>query len=313
MTRPLRSGEERVMDVEVLIVGGGPAGLSAALVLGRCHRQVLVCDDGMPRNRASPAIHGLLSREGIAPTQFLATARAELRKYTTVQILSSRVLDVVSTGDFFQYSCSNGTRGTASKVLLASGLVDDLPAIAGIDEHYGISVHHCLYCDGFEYRGRAVAAYGLGDRGAALGLMMRHWMSDVVVCSDGSGISAGWAQKLRAHNIPVRLERVRALIGEGGRLSRVDFDSGSSLSIQGLFFATGCQQASDLSQRLGCERDKNGGVVTHPVTEDTSVPGVYVAGDGSRDVLLVSIAVAEGAKAAVSINKAFLRQDGFCE
>jgi thioredoxin reductase len=313
MTRPLRSRELRVMDVEILIVGGGPAGLSAALVLGRCHRQVLVCDEGMPRNRASPAIHGLLGREGMAPSHFLATACAELTKYATVQSLSARVQHVVSTGNAFQYSCSDGTRGTASKVLLASGLVDDLPAIAGIDEHYGISVHHCLYCDGFEYRGRAVAAYGLGDRGAALGLMMRHWMSDVVVCSDGSEISAGWAQKLREHDIAVRSEKVRALIGEGGRLSRLDFDCGSSLSRQALFFATGCQQASDLSQRLGCKRDERGGVVTDPVTEDTSVPGVYVAGDGSRDVLMVSIAIAEGAKAAVAINKAFLRQDGFCE
>jgi thioredoxin reductase len=201
----------------------------------------------------------------------------------------------------------------AKKVLLASGIVDELPAIAGVEQLYGISVHHCLYCDGYEYRGKAVAAYGSGDKGAELGLMMRHWMADVVVCSDGTEISERLARKLHDRKIPVRIEKVSRLIGDEGRLSRISFDSGAPLAREALFFATGCHQASDLSRRLGCERDDKGGVVTDPVTEDSSVPGVYVAGDVSRDVLMVSIAIAEGAKAAVAINKALLRRDGFCE
>jgi thioredoxin reductase len=301
------------MDVDVLIVGGGPAGLSAALVLGRCHRQILICDDGRPRNRASPAIHGLLGQEGKAPLNFLATARAELGKYPTVRSRTTRVDAVRPVGDVFEYSCEDGTRGTASKVLLASGIVDELPAIAGVDQLYGISVHHCLYCDGFEYKGKAVAAYGVDDKGAELGLMMRHWIADVVVCSDGTAISERLAQKLRDRKIPVRAEKIAGLIRNAGNLSKVEFDSGPPLARDALFFATGCHQTSDLSQLLGCKRDGTGGVVTDPVNEDTSVPGVYVAGDVSRDVLMVSIAIAEGAKAAVAINKAFLRRDGLCE
>ena len=104
-----------------------------------------------------------------------------------------------------------------------------------------------------------------------------------------------------------------SLEGTAGILTRIKFKSGPDLDRAGLFFSTGCHQASDLSQRLGCKRDEKGGVVTDPATEETSVPGVYVAGDVSRDVLLVAIAIAEGAKAAVAINKAFLRRDGFCE
>jgi thioredoxin reductase len=301
------------MDVDVLIVGGGPAGLSAALVLGRCHRQVLVCDDGLPRNRASFAIHGLLGQEGKAPAEFLATARAELGKYPTVWSRATRVDDVRPAGNTFEYSCEDGTRGTASKVLLASGIVDELPPIPGVAELYGTSVHHCLYCDGYEYSGKAVAAYGRGDKSAELGLMMRHWMADVVVCSDGTEISKGLAQKLLDRKIPVRKEKISELIGNGGQLSLIAFVSGPPLACEALFFATGCRQASDLSSRLGCERDEKGGVVTTPMTEDSSVPGVYVAGDASRDVLMVAIAIAEGAKAAVAINKTILRRDGFCD
>jgi thioredoxin reductase len=299
------------MDVDVLIVGGGPAGLSAALVLGRCHRQVLICDDGKPQ--ASPAIHGLLGQEGKAPLEFLETARAELAKYPTVQSRATRVGAVRPVGDAFTFSCEDGTQGKSSKVLLASGILDELPAIAGVEQLYGISVHHCIYCDGYEYSGKAVAAYGRGDKGAELGLMMRHWMADVVVCSDGTEISEGLARKLREREIPVRTEKISRLIGDDGRLSEIAFESGPPLAREALFFATGCHQASDLSRSLGCERDDNGGVVTNPVTADSSVPGVYVAGDVSRDVLMVSIAIAEGAKAAVVINQAFLRRDGYCE
>jgi thioredoxin reductase len=301
------------MDVDVLIVGGGPAGLSAALVLGRCHRQVLICDDGKPRNRGSLAIQGLLGQEGKAPSEFLETARAELAKYPTVRSRATRVVAVRPVGDAFAYSCEDGTQGKAAKVLLASGIVDELPAIAGVEQLYGISVHHCLYCDGYEYSAKAVAAYGSGDKGAALGLMMRHWMADVVVCSGGTAISEGLSRKLREREIPVRIEKVSRLVGHDGHLSRIEFSSGPPLVREALFFATGCHQASDLSRSLGCERDDKGGVVTNPVTEDSSVPGVYVAGDVSRDVLMVSIAIAEGAKAAVAINKAFLRRDGYCE
>lgn len=301
------------MDVDVLIVGGGPAGLSAALVLGRCHRQILLCDDGIPRNRASPAIHGLLGQEGKSPLEFLAMARAELSKYHTVRTRTTRVQAVRPAGAAFAYNCEDGTRGTASKILLASGIVDELPPVTGIQQLYGVSVHHCLYCDGFEYRGKRVAAYGLEDRGAELGLMMRHWIADVVVCSDGTEISERLTQRLRERNIPIRSERISGLIGFKGHLSQVEFNGGPPLACDALFFATGCHQASDLSQLLGCKRDEKGGVVTDPETEDTSVPGVYVAGDVSRDVLMVSIAIAEGAKAAVAINKAFLRRDGLCE
>ena len=302
-----------LLELDVLIAGAGPAGLSAALVLGRCHRKVLICGEARQRNRSSHAIHGLLGHDGHAPAAFLEAGQRELSRYPTISLRCTNVTDVSSSGAGFAFKCEDGTIGKAQKILLATGLVDELPKIPGIEALYGISVHHCLYCDGFEYEGRPVAAYGKGDKGADLALMMKHWISDIVVCTDGDAVSPKVAEKLAARNIPLRLEPVASVTGENGYLKRIAFERGPVLEREAIFFATGCHQASDLSKRLGCRRDEKGGVITDPATEETSVAGVYVAGDVSRDVLLVAVAVGEGAKAAVAINKALLRSDGFCE
>ena len=301
------------MKFDVLIVGGGPAGLSATLILGRCHRKAMLCDEGRQRNLSSHAIHGLLGREGCSPVAFLDEARQELTRYKSVSVRGTRVTEITPTGNEFEFVCADGTTGIASKVLLATGLVDELPELTGIEPLYGVSVHHCLYCDGFEHAGKPVAAFGKGDKGAELAIMMKHWMADVVACSDGTEVSAHATRRLKEHNIPLRAEPIRSLEGINGELTKIVFHSGPDLPRAGLFFSTGCHQASELSIRLGCKRGKKGGVVTDPDTEETSVPGVYVAGDVSRDVLLVAVAIGEGAQAAVAINKAFLRRDGFCD
>ena len=301
------------MQFDVLIVGGGPAGLSAALILGRCHRSVLLCDVGRQRNLRSHAIHGLLGREGRSPAAFLDEARAELTRYKSVSVRDTLVEGITPAAEGFEFFCTDGTAGRVAKVLLASGLVDELPEVAGIEPLYGISVHHCLYCDGFEYSGKAVAAYGEGDKGAELAIMMKHWIPDVVACSDGTEVSAKAARKLQEYSIPLHSEPIRSLEGADGELKSIQFESGKALARSGLFFSTGCHQASHLSKILGCKRNDKGGVVIDPETEESSVAGIYVAGDVSRDVLLVAVAIGEGAQAAVTINKAFLRRDGFCD
>jgi len=200
----------------------------------------------------------------------------------------------------------------ARKVLLTTGLTDEVPRLEGIERLYGRSVHHCPYCDGFEHRDQPLAVYGVGDKGAGLALMMKQWSSDVVLCTDGpSQVSSIMQERLEQHGIPVCSETIAKLEGtDDGVLQKIHLQSGKTLKRAAIFFSTGCYQSSDLSAALGCARDEKGDIVTDPVTEESSVRGVYVAGDASRDVLLVAVAIAEGAKAGVAINRALLQEDG---
>ena len=296
---------------EVLIVGGGPAGLSASLILGRCNRRVLLCDSGKPRNAASTAVHGLLGHNGKSPKELLDLGRRELGMLPTVACRSTEIVSVEARNDDFAFTAADGSQGTARKILIATGLVDDLPAIPGVEDYYGRSVHHCLYCDGFEYSGLPLAAYGVGDKGAGLALMMRHWSDDIVLCTD-AGQSPTEAQQLQlaAAGVRTSADPIAGLEGRAGRLQAIRFQSGEVIARTALFFSTGCRQSSPLSNTLNCARDKKGGIVIDPLTEETSVRGVYVAGDVSRDVLLVAVAIAEGAKAAVAINRSLLKAEG---
>ena len=297
---------------DVIVVGGGAAGLSAAIVLGRCRRRVFVCDVGQPRNQASRAVHCLLGHEGTPPSDLLVRARFELERYPTVELHAGRVTNISLSRHQFSVVCAEGSTLRARKVLLATGLTDDVPRLEGIERLYGRSVHHCPYCDGFEHRDQPLAVYGVGDKGAGLALMMKQWSSDVVLCTDGpSQFSSIMQERLQQHGIPVCCERISKLEGtDDGVLQEIHLQNGKTLKREAMFFTTGCRQSSDLSAVLGCARDEKGSIVTDPVTEESSVRGVYVAGDASRDVLLVAVAIAEGAKAGVAINRALLQEDG---
>ena len=172
---------------DVLIVGAGPAGLSAALMLGRCRRRVLVCDTGNPRNAVSHAMHGYLTRDGIAAAGVpRASPASELARYDTVELRDVEVTAaaVPATRDSTSRS-PTGERVRARKLLIATGVVDNLPEIPGFRELYGRSVFHCPYCDGWEVRDQPLAIYGRGARGLGLSLELTAWSRDLVLCTDG--------------------------------------------------------------------------------------------------------------------------------
>jgi len=293
---------------DVIVVGAGPAGLSAALMLGRCRRRVLVIDSGRPRNAAARAMHGFLSRDGIPPLEFLALAREQMRRYDTVELRDGCVTNAECRDGRFYVTLEDGAEHAARKLLLATGVVDDLPQIPGFQKLYGVSVFHCPYCDGWEVRDQPIAIYGRGARGLGLSLELTAWSRDLVLCTDGPPeLDANDLARLARNGIRVRDERVARLEGTDG-LERVVFAAGEPLARRALFFTTGQHPQSRLAHRLGCEINEKGTVRTGRY-ETTHLKGLYVAGDASRAVQWVVVAAAEGAEAAFDINTDLLKED----
>jgi thioredoxin reductase len=293
---------------DVIIVGAGPAGLSAALMLGRCRRRVLVCDTGRPRNAASAAMHGFLTRDGIAPREFLRIAREQLRQYETVEVRDIEVTLAECRDSRFDVTLIDGSVFRSRKLLIATGVTDNLPDIPGFDQLYGRGVFHCPYCDGWEVRDQPLAIYGRGDRGLGLSLELIGWSRDLVLCTDGPPeIAPDDLARLDHHGIAVRQERVLRLDGRD-RLERIVFATGEPLVRHALFFTTGQEQQSELATRLGCRMTEKGTVNTGKY-ETTHLRGLFVAGDASRAVQWVVVAAAEGAEAAFAINTDLLKED----
>ena len=294
---------------DVVIVGGGPAGLSAALMLGRCRRPVLVCDAGTPRNARSTALHGFLTRDGIEPTDLLRLGREELSRYPSLDLCPVAVIDASRDGRLFQVILADGSRAACKRLLLATGVEDELPEIEGLLPLYGRSVFHCPYCDAWEVRDQPLAVYGKDGAGYGLSLGLTVWSRDIVLCTDGPAALLGKErERLARHGIGLCEDAIDRLEGEDGMLRRIVFTGGGALERRAMFFDTGQHQRSDLPARLGCEFNDEG-TVRADEHEATNVPGLYVAGDASRRAQFAIVAAAEGAQAAEAIHESLVRED----
>jgi thioredoxin reductase len=295
--------------LDVVVVGGGPAGLNAALVLGRCRRNVVLCDAGRPRNAASRGVHGFLSRDGVAPQELRRIAREQLAAYPSVEVRETEVTDAACDGDGFAVTTADGVRVRSRKLLLATGTRDELPDIDGFQRFYGRGVYNCPYCDGWENRDRPIAVYGQGRSGAGFALELTGWSRDIILFTDGDhSLAKKDRARLERHGIGVVEEPIARLEGDG-ELERVRLASGDGIGRLALFFIQEeGQDVSFLIERLGCDLGHTGKVETGRY-EKTNVPGLYVAGDASRRVQFAIVAAAEGAMAAFAINTELLRDD----
>jgi thioredoxin reductase len=295
--------------IDVLIVGGGPAGLSAALVLGRARRSVLICDAGEPRNGNSRGVHGYLTRDGIAPGDMRRIGREELRSYQDIRLEEEWVTDIRRDGPHFEAMLGRGRRVASRKLLLAPGVEPKLPPLERVRELYGRGLFDCPYCDGWELRDQPIAIYGRGERAKTFAQQLLGWTSDVVICSDGPA-EFGACDREELGHLGIRIveDRLMELESDGELLTAIRFADGRRLARRALFFVAGSPEPSPLLRKLGCELDDKGNCRTGR-GETTTVPGLYVAGDASRRIDFAIVAAAEGAMAAVSINRELLAED----
>ena len=289
--------------MDCAIIGGGPAGLNAALVLGRARRSTLLFDDNKPRNAVTHESHGFITRDGINPAEFRAIGQQEISKYPAVEIRPLRIESVTKHDATFELVADNGEKFEARYIILATGFREQLPAVEGIYDYYGKSLFNCPFCDGWEMRDKPLVLIAENEMAAThVPKMLYNWSHDLVVCTNGQRIlSAEQKDFFNTYGIQVIEEKISALSGENGQLERIVFEDQREIERSGGLVAVQPLQATSIGQDLGCELNAMGGIITNDAGK-TNIPGVYAAGDTSTIMQSQLIfAAAAGSKAAASI------------
>lgn len=296
-------GYNDMPEIECAIIGGGPAGLSAALVLGRARRRTILFDGGRPRNRVTKHSHGYLTRDGITPSEFRAIAHAELSRYPTLTLRQDLVTTIRRENDLFYLATSSGFGCISRKVVLATGLRESLPAVPDAASFYGTSLFSCPYCDGYEMRDRPLAI--LSDdpyKAAHMAQTLCQWSRDLLVCTNGHSLGDDLRRFLELNRIAYAESRIAKLIGSQGQLRAIRFEDGRESIRTGGIVITEWEQAGSLHLELGCKLTESGGIETDGARR-TSVEGVFAAGDAAviAPAQLI-IAAADGSRAAIGVN-----------
>lgn len=290
---------------DVVIVGGGPAGLSAAFVLGRCRRRVLVSDGGRPRNRRAHLVRGYLGLENAGPVELRAIGHRQLQEYPSVHFTAVEVRDACRSDEGFDVLLADGRRVQARKLLIASGMVDDLPPIPGLAERWGDTVLPCPYCEGWELRDGRLAALGSGENAVAQCRALTSWSDRVALFTNGNEPPATEVDGLVAYGIPIYRQRVLGIENAEPGLAVVLADA-PPVALDALFVSTPQRQQSPLVARLGC--GPLDGRVETGVYQSTNVLGLFVAGDAAANVEFAIVAAAAGATSAFAINRELVRE-----
>jgi thioredoxin reductase len=298
----------RVMDMDeqydVVVIGAGPAGLNAALVLARARRRVAVVDAGQPRNASAAHLHGFLSRDGMAPAALLAAGRAEVAGYGG-RLIEGRV-DRVDPG--FVVHLADGAPLRTRRVLLATGLRDELPGIPGVRERWGRDVLHCPYCHGYEVRDQPIGVLATGPASVYHALLVRQWSADVVLFAHDVDVCGEERERLTARGIRIVDGEVGRLVVDGDRLRGVELADGLVVPRSAVFVGPRMVSNDSLLTSLGCERDQDGWVTTDAAGR-TSVPGVWAVGNVADQRAQLITSAAAGAKAGIDINQDLLDED----
>lgn len=298
---------------ECVVVGGGAAGLSAALVLGRARRRTLLVDAGEPSNAVAPAIGGLLGHDRQPPHELYAQGRRELAAYPDVTFRKGRVVRGAPTDGGSVLDLDDGSRVTAKRVLLAAGMQYCPPSLPGLDELWGTTVFQCPFCHGWEMRDRRLATLAAGSEGVNTALMLRGWSDDVVLLTDGAaGLSPDDRRLLENAKVEVEERRVAELIGHGGQLTAIAFADGTRMDRDGLLVEAPLRQRSELAGQLGAQCAA-GELAPDAIDVDamhrTSVHSVFAAGDTCIEEPSVPAAIAAGAEAAKIIVQSLLADE----
>ncbi|MDR6867317.1 thioredoxin reductase [Microbacterium resistens] len=290
---------------DAIIIGGGPAGLQAALTLGRMHRTALLLDSGEYRNGTVEHMHHVIANDGTPPAVFRETARAQLAEYGTVEVRSGAAEDVVPVADGFEVTLADGGTVSARRLILATGVADDLPDVPGLDRLWGLRAFSCPFCDGHEYHGRTVGMLGAGPRAEHLASLLGPIVGELVAFPLDAPPSAEEREALESRGVRVHPDPVQSVAARGDGVAVTA--GGTPIAVDGLFVTAGSfRQRAPFAERLGLRMLPSGGIEIDEFGR-TSLPGVSAAGDIAHRATLpgviasVVMASAAGQMAAVGI------------
>lgn len=290
--------------LECIIIGGGPAGLNAALVLGRARRQTVLFDNNDARNKVTHESHGFITRDGVTPKEFREAAHNDIRKYPSVKIKKETIIEVYKEENgLISVKTADGQIITSKKLIFATGLKERLPNIEGVRAFYGKSLFSCPYCDGWEQRDQPLVLISENAHAVHMAKMIYQWSKDLIICTNGNKtISDEDKLVFERKGILVREEKIARLHGTDGKLEKIIFEDGHEISRTGGFVTTELYQGNQFGASLGCALNENGGIIVDALGK-TNINGVFAAGDTSfSGPSQLIIAASEGVRAAAGVN-----------
>lgn len=287
---------------DVIIIGGSYSGLSAAMALGRSLRKTLVIDNGKPCNIQTPHSHNFLTQDGSSPSEISLLAKKQVEEYETIEFYNGKAISAQKVNNGFEITTENGEKFNSKKLIVAAGITDEIPDIKGFRESWGISLIHCPYCHGYEYKGKKTGIIANGDRAVHLSSLVKNLTDDVTILTRGkASFTDEQLEKLHRNNIEIIETELTELTHENGYVKSIVFENGKEINFEAVYGAFPFHQHTDIPEYLGCEFTDFGHLKTDQF-QKTNVPGLFVCGDNSSMMRSVSNAVMTGNVAGAMVN-----------
>ena len=296
------------MRHDAIIIGGSFAGLSAALYIARARRSVCVIDAGLPRNRFAEHSHGLFAHDGSAPRTMLATARSQVAVYPTVTFIDGQATTATKTSDGFSVTMAAGDVLESVRLVLAFGISDELPGIPGLADRWGNSVLHCPYCHGYEFSGQRLGVLHASPKSFHQAMLISEWGPTTLYLNGGPEPDDASLAELTKRRVAIERASVKALHGDGSRLSSIELADGRLSPADALYVGPPTRFNSEIAEQLGCELDHGqfGPIIRTDAEKMTTVRGVYAAGDITRGAHTVTFAAADGVMAGLAVHRSLI-------
>lgn len=295
-------------NFDVIIIGGSYSGLAAAMALGRALRKVLIIDSEEPCNRQTPHSHNFLTQDGKTPNEIAILAKQQVAMYDTVEFFDGLATSGIKAESGFEIQTSSGDIFSATKLIFATGIKDEMPNIKGLSECWGISVLHCPYCHGYEVRYETTGILGNGEYGFEFSKLISNWTSDLTLFTNGkSTLTDEQTVKLEKHHVKTVEKEIEAIEHTNGQLHNIIFKDGSKKSIKAIYTRLPFEQHCKIPEHLGCELTEDG-YIKIDASHHTTIQGIYACGDNVSRMRTVANAVAMGTTTGIMVNKDLIEE-----